>query len=278
MSERLETNSTDYKTNCLVCGSTLVYSAESDKSECYYCKKIYDSNVKCAEGHFICDRCHEAPATELIKQFCTSSQSEDPVEMALTLMRNPAVKMHGPEHHFLVPAVLLSVYYNLKKDNAKKAAKIEEAEKRAKNVLGGFCGFYGDCGAAVGTGVFISLITEATPLSEYEWKLSNLITARSLLSIANKGGPRCCKRNTFLAIIEAAKFLRKNFGVDLTIKKVKCEFNLLNKECRKDSCPFYERKRQGFWLLPRAILSLPNRILKYRMGQSRADLRMLHPR
>ncbi|VUT25840.1 MAG: hypothetical protein MOIL_01256 [Candidatus Methanolliviera sp. GoM_oil] len=56
--------------------------------------------------------------------------------------------------------------------------------------LGGFCGYHGDCGAAVGTGIFISLITDATPLSKHEWKLSNLMTAKSLLSIANHGGPR----------------------------------------------------------------------------------------
>jgi len=236
-------NLTDYKTNCLVCGSELVYSTKTDKAECYYCKKIYDSNVKCAKGHFICDNCHSLSANELIKQFCINSQSEDPIEIALTLMRNPQVKMHGPEHHFLVPAVLLSAYYNIKKDEEKKAEKIEEAEKRAKNVLGGFCGYYGDCGAAVGTGIFISLLTGATPLSEHEWKLSNMMTAKSLLSIANAGGPRCCKRTTFLSIIEAIDFLSENFGVKNMNKNVKCEFSPLNKECLKDSCPFYDRRK-----------------------------------
>jgi len=164
--------------------------------------------------------------------------------MALTLMRNPAIRMHGPEHHFLVPAVLLSAYYNQKKSAGEKTEKIKEAEKRAKNILGGFCGYYGDCGAAVGTGIFISLITKATPLSEREWKLCNTMTAKSLLSIANMGGPRCCKRNTILAIIEAVSFLRENFDIESinVSENVKCEFNSLNKECIKDRCPFYDRK------------------------------------
>ncbi len=237
-------NLTGYKTNCLVCGSELVYSAKSDKLECYYCEKIFESNVKCVNGHFVCDSCHSLPASDLIKQFCINSKSENPIEMALTLMRNPAIRMHGPEHHFLVPAVLLSAYYNLKKNGGEKAEKIKEAEKRAKNILGGFCGYYGDCGAAVGTGIFISLITEATPLSEREWKLSNMMTAKSLLSIANRGGPRCCKRNTFLATIEAVNFLRENFSIEnININEnVKCEFNSLNKECIKDRCPFYDRR------------------------------------
>jgi len=50
-------------------------------------------------------------------------------------------------------------------------------KKRAEKVLGGFCGLYGGCTAAVGTGIFVSLVTNATPLSEGEWKLTNLTTA-----------------------------------------------------------------------------------------------------
>ena len=150
------------------------------------------------------------------------------------------MKMHGPEHHFLVPAVLLASYYNIRKDYSEKGLKIKEARERASNILGGFCGSHGDCGAAVGTGIFVSLITNSTPLSIEEWKLSNLITSKSLYTIANRGGPRCCKRNTYLAIIEAVKFLKENFGVEMKVRKdIRCEFNDLNEECLKEKCPFY---------------------------------------
>ncbi|MEE8571487.1 MAG: DUF5714 domain-containing protein, partial [Candidatus Bathyarchaeia archaeon] len=111
---------------------------------------------------------------------------------------------------------------------------------RASNILGGFCGFHGNCGAAVGTGIFISLITNSTPLSIHEWKLSNLMTARSLLTIAQHGGPRCCKRNAFLAINGAIKFLKTHLDITLKIdKKNRCGFTNLNKECLKQQCPFY---------------------------------------
>ena len=36
---------------------------------------------------------------------------------------------------------------------------------RATDIKGGFCGFYGNCGAAVGTGIYVSIITGATPLT-----------------------------------------------------------------------------------------------------------------
>jgi hypothetical protein len=230
-----------YKKGCLVCGKELVYG-QTEKSECFYCHKVYDSNVKCEAGHFVCDECHSLPGNELIENFCINSKLKDPLELALVLMRNPKIKMHGPEHHFLVPAVLLAAYYNIKEDYKEKKLKIKEARSRSSKILGGFCGFYGDCGAAVGTGIFISLITNSTPLSTQEWRLSNLITAKSLLTIANHGGPRCCKRNTFLAINEAVNFLKENFGITMKInRKLRCEFRDLNKECLKKKCSYYPK-------------------------------------
>jgi hypothetical protein len=160
--------------------------------------------------------------------------------MAHLIMRYPQVHMHGPEHHYIVPAVLLTAYYNLRSDRTRKGQALKEAEKRARNVLGGFCGFYGDCGAAVGTGIFISIITGATPLSRMEWRLSNMMTAQSLRSIALYGGPRGCKRNTTLALLAAATFLREQCGISLPIGKPPiCEFSALNNECLQADCPFY---------------------------------------
>lgn len=226
------------RSGCIVCGEELVYG-QSEKLECFYCHKILDSNVKCREGHFVCYNCHSMPGNDLIENFCNISKIADPLELALILMRKPKIKMHGPEHHFLVPAVLLAAYYNAKGDYNQKRLKIKEARFRSSKILGGFCGFYGDCGAAVGTGIFMSLITNATPLSAQEWRLSNLITAKSLLTIANHGWPRCCKRNTFLAINETANFLKENFSFKMKINRsTKCEFKDLNK-CLKKKCPFY---------------------------------------
>jgi hypothetical protein len=161
--------------------------------------------------------------------------------MAITLMKSPSVKMHGPEHHFLVPAVLLSAFYNVKGQPGEKEAKIKKARQRADKILGGFCGFYGDCGAAVGTGIFMSVMTDATPLSQWEWRFSNLMTADSLHTIANAGGPRCCKRNSFLAILEALRFVKDQFQVEMGTSpdRVTCNFNHLNKECKKAECRFY---------------------------------------
>ena len=228
------------KTGCIICGTQLLYLDTPRSMECYLCGVSIESYAQCIEGHFVCDSCHSLPAMEYIEQFCIHNESADPVEMSNEIMRNSSIKMHGPEHHFLVPAVLVSAYYNSLGEPDKKQNKLAVAKTRAGQILGGFCGFYGDCGAAVGTGIFMSLILNATPLSKNEWRLCNLMTSRSLNSIAVHGGPRCCKRNTYLAIGEAVQFLSDNFRIQLPGRKnIRCDFSSLNKECLLEACPFY---------------------------------------
>jgi hypothetical protein len=231
-----------YNIGCFVCGSELIYLNKYSKLECYYCKNVFESNVACSKGHYICDSCHSISANELILQYCIQSNQTDPIELAIILMRHKSINMHGPEHHFLVPAVLLTAYYNMKNDPVKKKEKLIVAEKRAKNVLGGFCGFYGCCGAAVGTGIFMSLMTEATPLSKDEWQSSNMLTANTLQSIAKAGGPRCCKRDTFIALLETIKYLKEYFHITMNHNsECKCEFSDFNKQCLNNNCKFYNK-------------------------------------
>jgi len=233
---------TDYRTGCMVCGKPLRYLETTEKHECAYCHEVRPTNTLCTDGHFVCDRCHQLGADDAIEQYCTKTTETDPVRMAITLMQNPVVNMHGPEHHFLVPAVLLAAYCNITGQPDRKAKLIATARERAGMIKGGSCGFMGDCGAAVGTGIFISLVTGATPLSHREWQQANLVVAKSLMTIALNGGPRCCKRNTFLAIQGAVAFAEENLGVKIPIDpKVTCQFYGMNKECRTTDCPFYPR-------------------------------------
>lgn len=232
-----------FKSNCFLCGSRLVYQNEVQLLTCALCGKDSQSEAACEQGHYICDACHSASANDLIETICIHSDSTEPVKLANSLMNAPSVAMHGPEHHFLVPAVLITAYYNQKTDPETKRRKIKIARQRAENVLGGFCGFYGACGAGVGTGIFVSLITDSTPLSTTSWGLSNQMTAESLRCIGALGGPRCCKRDTFMALKTARKFVKQNFGVSLNVPDtIVCEFTALNRECIEDSCPFHARE------------------------------------
>src|SRR5512146_2345757 len=111
-------------TGCLVCGDAIEYLQEAAPVECAFCGAAFRSAARCVRGHYVCDRCHAAPAAEVIERFCAQTGISDPVEIALTLMRHPAVKMHGPEHHFLVPAALLAAWSNATSAPAERRAAL----------------------------------------------------------------------------------------------------------------------------------------------------------
>lgn len=165
-----------------------------------------------------------------------------PVTLGLAIMKHEEFPMHYPFHHYLVPAVMLTATYKAcGKNRQAMVMALEESLSRALNVLKGFCGFYGDCGAAVGLGIFMSILTETTPYSESTWSITNMITAKSLMKMAEIGGPRCCKRNSFIAFLEGSLYIRETLDIHLkTPEKITCTFSHLNDECKKDECPFYE--------------------------------------
>ena len=72
-----------------------------------------------------------------------------------------------------------------------------------------------------------------------EWKQSNMLTADTLKKIALAGGPRCCKRDTFIALESAVKFIRNELNVLLPVERIDCTFSALNKECKQISCKYF---------------------------------------
>ena len=70
-------------------------------------------------------------------------------------------------------SALLTAYKNAGGDINLEDA-LMEMQSRGKSVPGGACGFWGACGAGISTGMFVSIITKASPLTQESWGLSNL--------------------------------------------------------------------------------------------------------
>ena len=147
--------------------------------------------------------------------------------------------MHGPEHHVMVGASLLTAYKNAG-GFLNLGTALSGIYKRGKQVPGGACGFWGACGAGISAGMYVSIVTKSTPLAKEAWGLSNQMTARALNAIGHNGGPRCCKRDSYLAIIEAVSFTKEKLNVQMEIEKVVCSRSRKNNQCIKDFCPFYK--------------------------------------
>lgn len=223
---------------CLVCGKPLEYSTSDQAMECVFCHRIFQSKAQCVDGHYVCDECHAAQGVKSIKEYCMNTVSKNPITMMLEMMENPYIYMHGPEHHIMAGAALITAYYHAG-GKIDLEQSLEEMVKRGGQVPGGVCGFWGSCGAGISTGIFISIVTQATPLSKEEWGLSNRMTAKALEAIGEVGGPRCCKRDTFLAVSAAVEFTEKNLGIRMEMpEQVKCTFTRYNQQCIGKRCPF----------------------------------------
>ncbi len=172
-----------------------------------------------------------------VEAICLCETSKNPVEILRTLMDKLNCPVHNPMHHILVGSALLTAYKNAGGDVDLKEA-LSELKSRAEKVPGGACGYWGACGAGVSSGMFVSVVTGSNPFANIEWKLSNLMTSASLKAIGEVGGPRCCKRNSYLAITEAVKFANENLGVEMELPKIKCTHFNKNSQCIGTRCPF----------------------------------------
>lgn len=224
------------KEECLICKEPLEYLESEELMECEICHKQEYSKTRCVNHHYICNECHMKGMDHII-EICLNETSINPIQIIRKLMALDFCHMHGPEHHVMVGSALLTAYKNAGGDLDLKSALIE-MQRRGKEVPGGTCGFWGACGAGISTGMFVSIVTKSTPLSNQEWGLSNQMTSCALKQIGKIGGPRCCKRNSYLAILAAIDFVKENLNVEMVQSQVICQHSSTNQQCIKARCPF----------------------------------------
>ena len=226
--------------NCGVCARPLVYATESVTKTCALCGKEEKTNIYCPSGHYVCDSCHSKAAIEVLKNVLARSKSTNPAEILERVMAYPSVPMHGPEHHVIVPAVIIAAVRNA--GYLVPEGAIDKALERASKVPGGWCGLYGDCGAAVGIGIAVSVLTNATPLTGKERGLALGATALALSKLLDDQ-PRCCKRSSRIAVEAAVNYLEDKLGIKLGQSKlIPCAYTIRNQQCAKGECPYYPKQ------------------------------------
>ena len=229
------------KEECLICKAPLEYLQADTPMECAICHRVEDSKTRCVNGHYVCNECH-TKGIDAIFSVCMNTHETNPVHIMESLMRMDFCHMHGPEHHIMVGAALLTACKNAG-GNIDLNKALPEMSSRGKAVPGGTCGFWGACGAGISAGMYISIVTGATPLSANEWSLSNKMTSRALGKISDFGGPRCCKRDSYLSILEAVAFTKEHLGIEMEVSDIICSRSALNNQCIKAACLFYPKKR-----------------------------------
>lgn len=224
------------KEECLICKAPLEYLEKDEPMECVICHKKENSKTKCINGHYVCNECH-TKGMDVIISLCLETSSKDPIEIIEKMMAQPFCHMHGPEHHVMAGSALLTAYKNAGGDIALPQA-LAEMVSRGKSVPGGACGFWGACGAGISAGMSVSIISKSTPLAVEPFALSHRMTSKALGEIGAVGGPRCCKRNSYLSVLAAVDFVREHLGIGMEKTEIVCGYSAQNNQCIGKRCPF----------------------------------------
>ena len=230
-----------HQSDCLVCKSPLTYLTQEEEMCCHYCGLHVLSNARCEKKHFVCDNCHQKDGLAVIRQICNESDERDMITLFKKIRRHHAINMHGPEHHAMVPGIILATYKarggNISNED------IQTGISRGSKVPGGVCGFWGSCGAAVGAGIAFSVIFAATPLTPKKRQQVQVICSRILTKIAALAGARCCQRETILTLREVAKLSHDILPVSLKAEEeLACRQYVQNRECIRKQCPLWETR------------------------------------
>lgn len=228
----------EYFSGCLICGAPITYRAESSIQTCSICHKEQLTNAVCENSHFICDACHSYGTYAPVIAALRDSTEKDALLLLEKIMDLPSVHMHGPEHHAIVPCVLLTAFRN-NGEHMNYDAALSEICKRAKQVPGGTCGYWGVCGAAAGAGILMSVMTGSSPLHKDAWPFPQKLVSIILSRLADVGGPRCCKRTSRIAIEEAVHFYSQFCSVNIPLSSITCKYCEDNRECIQEDCPYY---------------------------------------
>ncbi len=233
-----------HETGCLLCGEPLVYSQIPIEKKCEICGKTFSTNSYCAQGHFICDNCHQKPPLILMNKYFFESEEKDLIKLFVNIKEKAKFPMHGPEYHAMVPGVILKCFQN--NGGNISDMEIKMGIERGKKIPGGSCGFMGTCGVGTGVGIAVSVIIKSTPLKKDERSIVLKINSELLNKFAKYNGARCCQRESITALKYFSKISKEITGIHIPADfNYTCTQSLLNKDCIGKRCFLYNRKIKG---------------------------------
>ena len=176
---------------------------------------------------------------EKVMNLCLVSSSKDPIRLFLQITKQDYINMHGPEHHFLDGACILTAYYNVTKAIDLKSA-LEMLASEAIKMPGGMCGKWGVCGAVSSIGASLAIIDGTGPLSsDGSWGAHMAFTSKAIETMGKINGPRCCKRDGVLSLEIAIDYLKETKNITLEKTTYTCPYSHKNKQCLFNHCPYF---------------------------------------
>jgi hypothetical protein len=231
-------------TGCLVCGAPLSYFQVAETRTCVKCGRESLTNAICLNDHFVCDSCHILDPLAVIKRMSLTSTETDMIVLLQKIRESEKFPLHGPEHHALIPAVILSCYRNL--GGVVTDEQILQGIERGCLIPGGACGFMGSCGAATGAGIAFSILLEVTPLTPDPRSKIQFLVAEILRDISEFKAARCCQREAYIALSKVVELAKDLLPIRLQAQvRPVCTQYKSNRECIYGECPFFKPEPAG---------------------------------
>ena len=176
--------------------------------------------------------------SERIIAECMKSSATNPYEIFGAIAKKDFVNIHGPEHHVLDGACILTAFHNAG-GNIDLRAALQKLMHEGLRMPGAACGLWGVCGAVTSIGAALAIIDGTGPLSTEDWGSHMEYTSAALARLAKTGGPRCCKRDAFASMEQAVEYIKERYGIALPMPPIKCEFSSRNAQCIGKRCPYH---------------------------------------
>lgn len=173
-----------------------------------------------------------------LAEACRNGLETNPLELFDSLRGRMNLPMHGPAHHMLVAAVLVTAAIN--RGLSLPTDAIDLALRRSAELPGGSCGNWGCCGAAVAAGIAVSILLRATPLSGASRSRAQAVTALALKRIAELPAARCCLRESYLAMeVALASDAYPPGSPEVEARTPSCRQHGENPDCFGTGCPYH---------------------------------------
>jgi hypothetical protein len=158
------------------------------------------------------------------------------------LSQGEGTPVHGVWHHALVGEILLRCLQNAGYEIAD--GFIDEVVDRGRQIPGGSCGFLGTCGALSSAASAYAILMGATPVAIDQRQRLIGFVAKQVARLAEIGGSRCCKKNSYVALeLARDEFAELGFNLPKEEFEGRCPFFASNDTCDGDACVYYPKKR-----------------------------------
>ena len=125
--------------------------------------------------------------TKKIIDACMQETGKNPIELFNNVAHKDFVRIHGPEHHVLDGAALLTAFYNAGA-HIDLQNSLMELMRRGLQMPGATCGMGGVCGAVSSMGAALSINDGTGPLSSDDsWGKHMEFTSKALCSLSEVG-------------------------------------------------------------------------------------------